>query len=103
MRAIISTPRLYASGVASVGSKGKEKRSKERNRYRASPPAPGGLMMADPLSPPLTLRLLGAFEAYRGAAPLPRLGRRKDQWLLALLALRSSAGGYPAEAARTWL
>src|SRR4051794_14483711 len=55
-------------------------------------------MMADCAPPPLTLRLFGAFEAYRGAAPLPRLGRRKDRWLLALLALRPGA-----EVARPWL
>jgi non-specific serine/threonine protein kinase len=54
--------------------------------------------MADCAPPPLTLRLFGSFEAYRGEAPVPRMRRRKDQWLLALLALRPGA-----EVARTWL
>src|SRR3954447_5447365 len=54
--------------------------------------------MADCAPPPLTLRLFGAFEAYRGEASVPRMRRRKDQWLLALLALRPGA-----EVARTWL
>ena len=38
--------------------------------------------------PRLTLRLFGAFVATRGDAPLPRTRSRKEQWLLALLALR---------------
>jgi predicted ATPase/DNA-binding SARP family transcriptional activator len=54
--------------------------------------------MADCPPPPLTLRLFGSFEAYRGEVPLPRMRRRKDQWLLALLALKPGA-----EVARTWL
>ena len=53
--------------------------------------------MADCPPPPLTLRLFGSFEAYRGEVPLPRLRRRKDQWLLALLALKPGA-----EVARTF-
>src|SRR5207302_6529089 len=68
------------------------------NGYRASSPAPGGWTMADSTAPPLTLRLFGSFEAHRGEAPLPRMRTRKDQWLLALLALRPGA-----EVARPWL
>jgi predicted ATPase/DNA-binding SARP family transcriptional activator len=47
---------------------------------------------------PLTLRLLGPFEARLGEEPLPRLRSRKGPWLLALLALRDGA-----EVERSWL
>jgi serine/threonine-protein kinase len=47
---------------------------------------------------PLVIRLLGPFEAYLHGLPLRRLHSRKEDWLLALLALRhggshSSASG----------
>ena len=40
----------------------------------------------------LSLRLFGPFQAGWGQRPLPRLRTRKEQWLLALLALRSPSG-----------
>src|SRR5947209_1390556 len=48
--------------------------------------APGGAAAAG-----LRIGLLGPFEVRLGAAPLPRLRARSDQWLLALLALRQGA------------
>ena len=40
------------------------------------------------ITSPLTIRLFGAFDAMRGDVPLPRTRTRKEQWLLAFLALR---------------
>jgi hypothetical protein len=47
---------------------------------------------------PLTLRLLGPWEARVHGAPLPHLRDRKGAWLLALLTLRPGHG-----AERAWL
>jgi predicted ATPase/class 3 adenylate cyclase len=57
-------------------------------------------LMTDTASakPPVSLRLFGPFEASVNGVSLPSLQRRKDQWLLALLALR---GGKEVE--RAWL
>ena len=52
----------------------------------------------DPESPPLRLRLFGPFDARLGNHSLPRLRTRKEQWLLALLALRG-----PHAVDRGWL
>src|SRR5438270_10149138 len=56
------------------------------------------MTVPDPTQRPLTLRLLGPFEARVNGAPLPRLRSRKGLWLLALLALRQGS-----EVARDWL
>ena len=40
------------------------------------------------ITSPLMIRLFGAFDAVRGDVPLPRTRTRKEQWLLAFLALR---------------
>src|SRR5579871_4359164 len=47
---------------------------------------------------PVTLRLFGSFQLLVDGQPVPGLRARKDQWLLALLAL---AHGRPVQ--RTWL
>jgi predicted ATPase/DNA-binding SARP family transcriptional activator len=40
---------------------------------------------------PLSIRLYGGFDVLIGGQPLPRLRSRKEQWLLALLALEHAA------------
>src|SRR5438876_3141492 len=55
-------------------------------------------MEADPATYPLTIRLLGPFDARVRGEPLPRLRTRKGQWLLALLALR-----HGRDVERSWL
>src|SRR5687768_17198872 len=56
------------------------------------------MTVPDPTPVPLTLRLLGPFEAHINGAPLSRLRSRKGLWLLALLALRPGS-----ELERDWL
>ena len=45
-------------------------------------------MSTHDFEPPLILRLFGALEVRHHGQPLPRMRTRKEQWLLALLALR---------------
>jgi len=52
----------------------------------------------EPAVPPLTLHLFGSFTIRVNGAPLPHVRSRKEQWLLALLALRA---GCPVD--RDWL
>jgi predicted ATPase/DNA-binding SARP family transcriptional activator len=52
----------------------------------------------DPAAPPLTVYLLGSFMVWVNGVALPHVRSRKEQWLLALLALH--AGG-PVD--RDWL
>jgi predicted ATPase/class 3 adenylate cyclase/DNA-binding SARP family transcriptional activator len=81
--------------------------SQRRGKAQRDPePLPKGVteedlqavMTPDETAPPLTLRLLGPFEALVNGAPLLRLHSRKGLWLLALMALR---GGRELE--RDWL
>src|SRR6185312_3136329 len=58
------------------------------------------VVMPDCSTLPLSIRLLGPFEAHLSGRPLPRLRSRKGQWLLALLALQ--AGRSPG-CERAWL
>src|SRR5262245_26261055 len=51
-----------------------------------------------PASCPLTLRLLGPFEAQVEGQPLRHLRTRKGAWLLAILALRAGR-----QVERSWL
>lgn len=44
---------------------------------------------ANPISPPLKIRLFGDMDVQVDGVPLPRLRARKELWLLALLALQS--------------
>ena len=56
---------------------------------------PASVIQKDPAEPTgtmLSLRLFGPFQAGWGQRALPRLRTRKEQWLLALLALRSPSG-----------
>src|SRR5205085_1989030 len=56
------------------------------------------MCIADHAAPPLTIHLLGPFEAQVNGVPLPRLRTRKGQWVLALLALR-----HDRDVERSWL
>jgi DNA-binding SARP family transcriptional activator len=47
---------------------------------------------------PLTVCLLGPFEAHLNGQPLPRLRSRKGEWLLALLTLKAGL-----EVERDWM
>src|SRR5690242_15471573 len=61
------------------------------------------MTVQDPPATPLAIALFGPFFVLVNGAPLPRLRWRKQEAILALLALRSPASGYPRPVDRAWL
>jgi hypothetical protein len=63
----------------------------------------GATVRPDGAAMPFNFRLLGGFEVCCAGQPLCLPKFRKSQAVLALLALRSPASGYPGEVGREWL